>query len=280
MAGLPCLSWISNSSSCQMLTPLLAAQVRLRVRRQPAVKNVALAGPCSLPDVSSGEKQDLSERLIMSVRLHTRGLLKRLPTSQELEQSLHSVVDWLTDADPLAIEEYVNKLRNQNPHLPDAELAKKVVSRKALKCGLVGAATGIPYWYTVPADLLSSWRIQIVMALAVARVYGHTAQTTDLKTDIYLIIAGDTAKEALKQVGIKVGEEISKRVINRVITREVMKQIWKILGRKIITKAGEKSLISFTKMVPLVGAPIGFGFNWVTAKTVGSTAIRYYSGAG
>lgn len=267
-----------------MLTPLLAAQVRLRVRRQPAVKNVALAGPCSLPDVSSGEKQDLSERLIMSVRLHTRGLLKRLPTSQELEQSLHSVVDWLTDADPLAIEEYVNKLRNQNPHLPDAELAKKVVSRKALKCGLVGAATGIPGLLalpvTVPADLLSSWRIQIVMALAVARVYGHTAQTTDLKTDIYLIIAGDTAKEALKQVGIKVGEEISKRVINRVITREVMKQIWKILGRKIITKAGEKSLISFTKMVPLVGAPIGFGFNWVTAKTVGSTAIRYYSGAG
>jgi len=186
----------------------------------------------------------------------------RIPSTDELQESLHSLVERFTETYAQVIDQYVEKLRTQNPGICDDDLAKKIISRKALKCGLVGAATGIPGLLalpvTVPADLVATWRIQIVMALAIARVYGHTAETTDLKTDIYLIMAGDAAKEALKRIGIEVGKEISKRVINTVVTHEVMKQIWKVVGQKIITKAGRKSLISFMKMVPLVGAPIGF----------------------
>jgi len=57
-----------------------------------------------------------------------------------------------------------------------------------------------------------------------------------------------------------------------------MVKIWSIVGRKIITKAGEKSLISFVRMVPLVGAPVGFAFDWAYAKTIGNFAMKYYSG--
>ena len=59
-----------------------------------------------------------------------------------------------------------------------------------------------------------------------------------------------------------------------------MKRITSLIGRKIITKAGEKSLTSFMKMVPLVGAPIGFAFDWFAARAVGHFAIKYYSGKG
>lgn len=97
---------------------------------------------------------------------------------------------------------------------------------------------------------------------------------------MYLIRAGDAAKEALERFGIEVGKEVTKRAVQKHITRNVMVQIWKYLGRKVITKAGEKSLTSFTKTVPLVGAPVGFAFDWSAARVVGSNAQKYYSGGG
>ena len=208
----------------------------------------------------------------------------RLPSAEELQTALSGLVEWYAQSNIQDIEEYVVKLRAQNSGIGPDDLARRIVRRKALKCGLVGAATGVPGVLalpaTIPADLIATWRIQIVMVVAVARVYGHTATSTDLKTDILLVMAGDAATEALKRVGIEVGKSVTKKFIDRVVTREVMKKIWAIVSRKIITKAGEKSLVSFTKMVPLVGAPIGFLFNWPAARVVGGQAVKYYSGGG
>ena len=146
----------------------------------------------------------------------------------------------------------------------------------------MGAATGVGGLLTlpvaVPADLAKCWQIQIFMTLAIAKAFGHNINTVDIKTDIYLIMAGNSAGEALKRLGIEVGKDITKKTINKYVTREVMVKIWKVISQKIITKAGEKSLTSFMKMVPLVGAPIGFTFDWITTKTIGKYAIKYYSG--
>ena len=198
--------------------------------------------------------------------------------------ALVRLIDQLIEIDPKVVAQYVDKLRSQNPVLTNDELARKIVSRKSHKNGLVGAATGIPGLLalplTIPADVYASWKIQIYMALCIAYAYGHTAQTTDLRSDIYLILAGDAAKEALKRAGIAVGKELTKRAVSKYVTREVMKKIGVVLSRKIITKAGEKSLTSFMKLVPLVGAPVGYAFDWGSAQIVGRNAIKYYSGRG
>lgn len=195
---------------------------------------------------------------------------------------LDKIIDIIVESNPVSIREYVDKLREQNIGISNDDLAKKIVTRKSFKNGLVGAATGIggviTLPLTVPADLVTSWKIQAAMAFSIAYVYGHNPHTTDLKTDLYLILAGDSAKEALKRIGIETSKVLTKKGIEKYITREVMRHIWKYVGRKIITKAGEKSLTSFVKMVPLVGAPIGFIFNWISAKTVGNFAIDYYKG--
>jgi hypothetical protein len=73
---------------------------------------------------------------------------------------------------------------------------------------------------------------------------------------------------------------VTKKTIDKYVTREVMKKIWAVIGAKIVTKAGEKSLTSLVRMVPLVGAPVGFAFDWTATRTVGETAIKYYSGKG
>ncbi len=203
---------------------------------------------------------------------------------EEKQYALAKIIDWMTEVNPETVETYVTKLRDQNPGIDPDDLARKIVRRKSFKNGLVGAATGVGGILTlpvsVPGDLIASWRIQVFMACSVAYAYGHTPETTDLKTDVYLILAGDAAKEALKRVGIEIGKQVTKKAVERYITREVMKKIWRVVGQRVITKAGQKSLTSFTKMVPLVGAPIGYVLDYSAARSVGHFAIKYYSGQG
>lgn len=208
----------------------------------------------------------------------------QLPSKESTQQALIELVTSYAQSSIPAIDKYVARLRSQNVGLSDDDLAALIVRRKSMKCGLIGAATGVPGILalpaTIPADLIGCWRVQIVMAVAVARVYGHTPDSTDLKTDILLILAGDAANQVLKRVGIESGKHVTKRLVQKYVTREVMKKVWKVVPQKILTKAGEKSMFSFMKSVPLVGAPIGFAFDYPAAKTVGKVAIRYYSGGG
>lgn len=210
--------------------------------------------------------------------------LESKKSDEDKQNALAKLVDWAASSDPDKVAGYVGKLRDRNPGISEDDLAKKIVRRKAFKNGLVGAATGVPGFIalpaTVPADVAASWRIQAFMAISIAYVYGHTEETMDLKTDLYLILAGNSAKEALKRIGIEVGKTLTRKAVQKRLTREVMKTIWKVVGRKIITKAGQKSLTSFMKIVPLVGGVIGFFFDWGATRAVGHFAIKYYSGRG
>lgn len=206
----------------------------------------------------------------------------RLPFIETLQKTLEEVMDFVISTDSVTIENYVDTLRRQNPGISPDKLAKKVMNRKSFKNGLIGAITGLGGFITipvtVPTDLVCSWRIQASMAFSIAYIYGHTKDTTDLKADLYIIIAGDSAKEALKHFGIEVSKGVTKKAVNKYVTREMMVKIWKVIPQKIITKAGEKSMTSFMKMVPIVGAPVGFVFDWATTKAVGKLAIHYYRG--
>lgn len=206
----------------------------------------------------------------------------KLSSKGDLQNGLEHILDFVISTDHVKIEDYVDKLVEQNKGISCDELAKKILHRKSIKNGLIGAISGLGGLITlpvsIPTDLICSWRIQASMAFSIAYVYGHTKDTTDLKTDLYLILAGNSAKEALKRIGIETSKAITKKAVEKYITRDIMVKIWKVVGQKIITKAGEKSLTSFMKMVPLVGAPVGFAFDWTATQTVGKFAIAYYRG--
>ena len=140
--------------------------------------------------------------------------------------ALEKVIDWMIETGQPDINEYVEKLKSHNAAISRDELARKIVRRKSLKNGLVGAATGVGGLITlpiaVPADLIFSWKIQVFMAMTIAKVYGQSIETADLKTDIYIILAGDAAKEALKRAGIEVGKGVTKKAVSKYITKEVM----------------------------------------------------------
>jgi EcsC protein family len=207
-------------------------------------------------------------------------------SSKKAEENnwLTRIVDWMIDNSIGDVTIYVRKLRDQNRGISNDDLAWKILHRKTLKNGLIGAATSTGGFITlpvaIPVDLIASWKIQVFMAMSIANVYGLEPDNSDLRTDVYLILAGDSAKEILKQMGIEISKSVTKKAIQKYVTREIMKKIWKVVPQKIITKAGQKSMTSLVRMVPLVGMPVGFAFDYFAARTVGTTAIHYYSGRG
>jgi hypothetical protein len=154
--------------------------------------------------------------------------------------------------------------------------------------------------FTVPIDVYCSLKTQAFMAYCVSYIYGSADNTVDMKRDIYLIIAGDAAKTAFKKIGIDITEKISKKVIEQYIAQYAAQQVYSVLfvefGREGALKIladelsieiverviaqNSKTIFNrfFRKVIPFVGAPIGFAFDWTMAKMVGKRAISYYSG--
>ncbi len=193
------------------------------------------------------------------------------------------LVDWFVETDPWQVRSYVHDLRDRYPDASDAELSRKVVSLKSLKNGFVGAAAGTPgflaFPIVVPADVIVSWKIQINMAMCIAHIHGQAIDTQDLdadiKTDISLILAGNSAKDCLRILGIDV-DAVTKKTVKRYVTREVTMELCKHLARKIISVAGVRTFSRMSRLVPLVGAPIGFAFDYSAARSVGECACDYY----
>jgi len=205
---------------------------------------------------------------------------------QRLLADLANVVEGFIIGDLPGITAYVSKLRQQNPGITDNELARKIVRRKALKNALCGAVTSMPGFplmpLTVPASIGASWRIQAQMVLAIAHIYGYTqdSEAMDLKRDIYILLAGNHGKEALRRFGVQVTTSITRQVVEHYVTRALTQRICTMVGPKLIVQAGSKSLSSYMKLAPLVGAPIGGTIDWASATAIGRLAIHYYSGKG
>ena len=193
------------------------------------------------------------------------------------------LVDWFVESDPWHVRRYVGDLRERFPDASNDELARKVVGLKSLKNGFVGAATATPgflaFPIAIPADLIMSWKIQINMAMCVAHIYGHTIDGEDakrsFKTDIYLILAGNAARDCLSVFGVNV-DAVTKKSIKLYLTREVTIEVWKLLARKIITTAGVRAFSRVSRAIPLIGAPIGFAFDYSATRSVGDVAVNYY----
>jgi uncharacterized protein (DUF697 family) len=138
--------------------------------------------------------------------------------------------------------------------------------------GLGGAIT-LPV--AIPSALGASWLLQARLAGAIARIYGHDLSSDRVRTMILLSLAGDVAKEAMKGIGIPLSGGITQSAINRVPGR-LLVEINKRIGARLVTKAGERSLVNLSKAVPIVGGVIGGAFDAMVCRMVGRTAKQLF----
>ena len=91
---------------------------------------------------------------------------------------------------------------------------------KAATSGFVTGLGGlITLPITVPVHITSVLFLQVRMIAAIAILGGHDVNDDRVRTLVYACLAGNAAKEVLRNVGIRVGEKLTISAINS-ITRE------------------------------------------------------------
>jgi len=92
-----------------------------------------------------------------------------------------------------------------------------------------------------------------------------------VRTKILLSLAGDVAKEAMKDLGLKLDIKLTQRAVDEIPGRALV-EINKRIGAKLITQVGQKVVLRFPRAVPVLGGVVGGSLDAVVCRMVGRTA--------
>ena len=79
----------------------------------------------------------------------------------------------------------------------------------------------------------------------------------------------------LRNTGVQIGQKSTAAALERLPAR-ALAEVNKRVGYQLVSKAGEKGVINLTKLVPLVGGPIGAAVDGVSCKTIAGYAMRTF----
>lgn len=200
--------------------------------------------------------------------------------SEELsEKKIMQALDWayekavngvsgLDSASELA-ESYMNK----GGTLTDQ--SNSLIRWQNTKAGTSGFMTGlggiITMPITIPANITSVLYVQIRMIAAIAHIGGHDLSDDRVKSLVYACLAGNAAKDIMKDIGIVVGTKLTTNAIKNISGKTIV-AINKKVGFRLLTKFGEKGVINLGKAVPIIGGVIGATFDSVGTNVVGNVA--------
>lgn len=142
-----------------------------------------------------------------------------------------------------------------------------------------GFLTGLGGFITlpvaVPAALVASWVVQARMAAAIARIYGHALEEERVRTKILLALAGDVAREAMKELGLEVGDRLTQRAVEQIPGR-LLVEVNKRIGAKLAAQVGQRVLLKVPRAVPVLGGVVGGALDAVVCRKVGHTARQLF----
>ena len=160
--------------------------------------------------------------------------------------------------------------------------ARRLVRWQMAKAGTSGFLSGLGGVLTlpvaVPANLASVIFVQIRMIAAIAHLGGHDLRNDQVRTLCYACMCGRVAADVVKPVGIKLGTKLTEQGIKQ-ISGKALTRINRAVGFRLFTKFGEKGLINFGKMVPLIGGVVGGTFDATSTQIIGAIARTTFIGA-
>lgn len=161
------------------------------------------------------------------------------------------------------------------------QVADQIVRRYALRCGAVGAVTSVPGMAgtltALPAGMVSSMMLHLRMILEVARLYGQPVSRESFETDVLLIMAGDATKEYVRQAGVEWSQRSAAHTLLRTARFVAVRSTEPGMGGRLAMLTRNAPL---GRLVPLAGAPVGFGVDYAYARAVGQRATAYYRARG
>ncbi|WP_029904532.1 EcsC family protein [Prevotella sp. 10(H)] len=142
-------------------------------------------------------------------------------------------------------------------------LIKWQVTKAATSGFLTGLGGMMVMPLTVPANIASVMYVQIRMITAIAYMGGYDIKDDKVKSMVYICMAGNGAKELLKDISIKASEKMLNKLVEKVSV-------------KMATKAGQKGITSLGKAVPVIGGIVGGSYDAVSTKIVGKIAKNIF----
>lgn len=158
--------------------------------------------------------------------------------------------------------------------------ANSLIGWSGTKAAGSGFLTGFGGFLTlpvaIPADMATTYFIQLRMIAAIAHMGGHDVLGDRVKTLCFTCLLGQAGIDTFsKKIGIPVTEKLVTKMIQKVPGKMLI-EINKAVGFRLLTKAGEKGIVNLTKMVPAVGALAGGGINYFATSATGKAAKKIF----
>lgn len=204
-----------------------------------------------------------------------------MPDRTPSDASANTLVRYLLDAGlggagPLSsAESLANEYRVDRAYRNDDQRVDALIRGETRKNFTTGFITGLggvaTFPVSVPAALGASWLLQARMSGAIASIYGHDLESERVRTTILLSLAGDVARDAMKDLGIELEGKLTQRAVDQIPGRALV-EINKRIGARLLTKVGQRVVLRFPRAVPVFGGVVGGSLDAVVCRMVGRTA--------
>ena len=199
------------------------------------------------------------------------------------EEGVARLLDWAYDtaiSGPLpfdSAEDLANDyMQGEEALLDQVNSLIRWQNTKAATSGFLSGLGGlITLPVAVPANLSVVLVIQIRMIAAIAIMGGYDVRDDRVKALVYVCLAGNAAKEIVRDTGIKLGENLALSAI-RNIPGAVLTKINQAVGFRLLTKFGEKGVANLGKAIPLVGGLLGGTLEAISTNAIGNVARQTF----
>ena len=204
----------------------------------------------------------------------------RKPTKEDMLNTLYTVYDKSKDGIPFVSQPVEKMAEEYIIRSPDKEkAAKKMLNMQIAKCTTSGFVTGfggaITLPITIPANIGSVLYVQMRMIACTAYIGGYELDSDQVQTLVFASLAGVSVNSIIKNFGVQLGEKLALQGIKK-IPGKVLTKINQRIGFRLMTKFGEKGLINLGKMIPVVGAVVNGGFDFVETKLIAQRAYKMF----
>lgn len=159
------------------------------------------------------------------------------------------------------------------------EAIRRLVATHVRLAAVSGFVTGLGGIVTLPVSLPASmaglYVLSTRMSAGIAHLRGYDIRTEEVRSAILISLLGSAGAGVLKRAGIEVGRRSTAAALQKVPAR-LLVEINKRIGYRLVTKAGEKGVVNLTKLVPLVGGPIGAAVDGIGCRTIATYALRTF----
>lgn len=157
--------------------------------------------------------------------------------------------------------------------------AKFLISNQIKKCSVsgfvcnLGSIELLPV--SLPANITSVWYIQMRMIAALAYMGGYDVHSDQVQTLVYMTLVGTSMTDMCKSVGVQVTNKTTTALLKK-LPGSLLAKINQKIGFRLITKFGEKGIITLAKLLPIAGGIVGGSVDGIETKLVANVAYKAF----